>query len=135
MARTDAFLAATTAFSSSSSRAAVTMSLARHRTVWVLSERLEATKCVTRSSSVGGRCWSKVRELALLADEAGDGGEAMATRVTARSGVYRELAGASQRWYQGLHGRAESTTTGRGEGNGSVHRHAELPQLPETRRR
>lgn len=75
---TEAFFAARMAFSSSSSRADVTISLARHSMVWVCRERFEATKWVTRSSRVCGLfCSSGFRELALLVEDVGEGGDAM----------------------------------------------------------
>jgi hypothetical protein len=77
--RMPVFFAASTAFSSSSSRAVFTRSFARQSTVCVFSERFDATKWFIRSGSDWGLFWSKdLLELALHVEEAGDGGEAIA---------------------------------------------------------
>jgi hypothetical protein len=78
MLRIEVFFAASTAFSSSSSRAVVTISFARQSTVCVSSERLDATKWFTISSKLCGRSWSNdFLEPALLAEDAGEGGDAI----------------------------------------------------------
>jgi hypothetical protein len=57
------------------------MSLARQSTVWEFRERFEATKWFTSVSSVWGLSrsrWRGGREPALLVEDAGDRGDAMA---------------------------------------------------------